>query len=199
MTHSVLFRRPRRPCCPDPRGAAGSCYRGTVDDQACRWQRPCDRMVAPPGSGRGDRLRGRPHRVRAGRAARDAGIDLRVMTPGLIPKRPTDRVKADRRDAVRQARLLVAGELSFARVPTLAEVAFREFGPRPRGRPPGSARPQLSRAGRGHALWRTRRAATPGPGTWCAVRAPAQGSDRQTPRSDRQCGPVGLEPTTNRL
>ena len=61
------------------------------------------------------------------RAARDAGIDLRVVTPGLVPKRPTDRVKTDRRDAVRLARLLAAGELSFARVPTLAEEAFRDL------------------------------------------------------------------------
>ena len=60
------------------------------------------------------------------RAAREEGIDLRVTTPGLIPKRPTDRVKTDRRDAVRLARLLAAGELSFARVPTEAEEAFRD-------------------------------------------------------------------------
>jgi transposase len=60
------------------------------------------------------------------RAAREEGIDLRVVTPGLIPKRPTDRVKTDRRDAVRLARLLAAGELSFARVPTEAEEAFRD-------------------------------------------------------------------------
>jgi hypothetical protein len=61
------------------------------------------------------------------RAARDAGIDLRVVTPGLVPKRPTDRVKTDRRDAVRLARLLAAGELSFARVPTVAEEQFRDL------------------------------------------------------------------------
>jgi transposase len=48
------------------------------------------------------------------------------VTPGLVPKRPTDRVKTDRRDAVRLARLLAAGELSFARVPTEAEEAFRD-------------------------------------------------------------------------
>ena len=60
------------------------------------------------------------------RAAREEGIDLRVVTPGLIPKRPTDRVKTDRRDAARLARLLAAGELSFARVPTEAEEAFRD-------------------------------------------------------------------------
>jgi transposase len=61
------------------------------------------------------------------RAAREQGIDLRVTTPGLVPKRPTDRVTTDRRDAVRLARLLAAGELSFARVPTVAEEQFRDL------------------------------------------------------------------------
>jgi len=61
------------------------------------------------------------------RAARQVGIDLRVTTPALIPKRPTDRVKTDRRDAVRLARLLAAGELRFARVPTVAEEQFRDL------------------------------------------------------------------------
>lgn len=60
------------------------------------------------------------------RAAREEGIDLRVTTPGLVPKRPTDKVKTDRRDALRLARLLAAGELRFARVPTVAEEAFRD-------------------------------------------------------------------------
>jgi transposase len=61
------------------------------------------------------------------RAAREVGIDLRVTTPALIPKRPTDRVKTDRRDAVRLARLLAAGELRFARVPTVPEEQFRDL------------------------------------------------------------------------
>ncbi|CAN5166776.1 hypothetical protein BH20ACT9_BH20ACT9_08510 [soil metagenome] len=60
------------------------------------------------------------------RKARAEGIDLRVVTPGLVPKRPTDRVKTDRRDAVRLGRLLAAGELSFARVPTVEEEQFRD-------------------------------------------------------------------------
>jgi transposase len=61
------------------------------------------------------------------RAAREEGIDLRVVTPGLVPKRPSDRVKTDRRDAVRLARLLAAGELSLARVPTLEQERFRDL------------------------------------------------------------------------
>src|SRR4051795_12676489 len=45
------------------------------------------------------------------RAARERGIDVRVAAPGSIPKAPGDRVKPDRRDAIRLVRLLGAGEL----------------------------------------------------------------------------------------
>ena len=57
------------------------------------------------------------------RAARERGIDVRVAAPGSIPKGPGDRVKTDRRDAIRLARLLAAGELSFAFVPSVADEA----------------------------------------------------------------------------
>ncbi len=61
------------------------------------------------------------------RAAREGGIDVRVAAPGSIPKGPGDRVKTDRRDAERIARLLAAGELSFAFVPTVEEERFRDL------------------------------------------------------------------------
>lgn len=61
------------------------------------------------------------------RAARDQGIDLRVVSPGQIPKRPADRVKTDRKDAERLVRLLAAGELHFAHVPTLEQEHFRDL------------------------------------------------------------------------
>jgi transposase len=61
------------------------------------------------------------------RAAAERGIDLRVAAPGLIPKAPADRVKTDRRDAERLARLLAAGELRFVHVPTIAEERFRDL------------------------------------------------------------------------
>jgi transposase len=61
------------------------------------------------------------------RAARERGIDMRVAAPGSIPKASGDRVKTDRRDAVRLARLLAAGELSFAFVPTVEEERFRDL------------------------------------------------------------------------
>src|SRR5215211_533667 len=61
------------------------------------------------------------------RAAAERGIDLRVAAPGLIPRAPADRVKTDRRDAERLARLLAAGELRFVHVPTIAEERFRDL------------------------------------------------------------------------
>jgi transposase len=61
------------------------------------------------------------------RAAREREIDLRVAAPGSIPKGTDDRVKTDRRDAVRLARLLAAGELRFAFVPTVADERFRDL------------------------------------------------------------------------
>jgi transposase len=61
------------------------------------------------------------------RAARERGIVLGVVAPGSIPKGSGDRVKTDRRDAVRLARLLAAGELRFAFVPTVADERFRDL------------------------------------------------------------------------
>jgi transposase len=61
------------------------------------------------------------------RAARERGIDVRVAAPGSIPRAPGDRVKTDRRDAVRLVRLLAAGELRFAFVPSVADERFRDL------------------------------------------------------------------------
>jgi transposase len=61
------------------------------------------------------------------RAGTGRGLDIRVAAPGLIPRAPTDRVKTDRRDAERLARLLAAGELRFVHVPTIAEERFRDL------------------------------------------------------------------------
>jgi transposase len=61
------------------------------------------------------------------RAAAQSGIDVRVVSPGQLPRKPSDRVKTDRRDAIRLARLLAAGELSFCRVPSVEEERFRDL------------------------------------------------------------------------
>jgi transposase len=61
------------------------------------------------------------------REARAHGIDVRVIAPGSIPRGPGDRVRTDRRDAIRLVRLLAAGELHFAFVPSIEDEAFRDL------------------------------------------------------------------------
>jgi len=50
-----------------------------------------------------------------------------VIAPALTPRRPGDRVKTDRRDAEKLARLYRAGELTPIYVPTRAEEAARDL------------------------------------------------------------------------
>ena len=61
------------------------------------------------------------------RAGAEEGIEVRVCSPGSIPKNPSDRIKTDRRDAERLARLLAAGELRFVRVPSVEEERCRDL------------------------------------------------------------------------
>lgn len=95
------------------------------------------RRVEGPPEAAVDFLRGVPGRVlgvyEAGpsgfvlaRAAAAEGIEVRVCSPRSIP-RPSDRVKTDRRDALRLARLLAAGELRFVRVPSPGEEEGRDL------------------------------------------------------------------------
>jgi transposase len=55
------------------------------------------------------------------------GVACEVIAPSLIPTAPGDRVKTDKRDARRLARLLRAGELTAIRVPSVAEEAVRDL------------------------------------------------------------------------
>jgi transposase len=55
------------------------------------------------------------------------GVGCDVVAPSLIPKAPGDRVKTDRRDCIRLARLHRAGELTAIHVPTEAEEAVRDL------------------------------------------------------------------------
>jgi transposase len=54
------------------------------------------------------------------------GLDCRVVAPSLIPKKPGDRVKNDRRDAVALARLLRSGDLTGVYVPSVEDEAIRD-------------------------------------------------------------------------
>src|SRR5436189_2512751 len=61
------------------------------------------------------------------RACAAAGIACTVAAPSKIPRAPGDRVKTDRRDAERLARLLRLGELVAVRVPEAHEEAARDL------------------------------------------------------------------------
>ncbi len=61
------------------------------------------------------------------RHLRAHGILCDVVSPSLIPKRASDRVKTDRRDALTLARLLRAGELTSIHVPDEADEALRDL------------------------------------------------------------------------
>lgn len=56
-----------------------------------------------------------------------AGIDCMVVAPSLVPVRAGDRVKTDRRDAVKLARFLRSGDLTEVRVPDEATEAMRDL------------------------------------------------------------------------
>jgi transposase len=55
------------------------------------------------------------------------GYDCWVVAPSLIPKKPGDRVKTDRRDAVQLARLMRSGDLTRVYVPTVEDEAIRDL------------------------------------------------------------------------
>jgi transposase len=55
------------------------------------------------------------------------GIECDVIAPGLIPQRPGDRVKTDKRDSIRLAQLFRAGELTSVYVPTEEDEALRDL------------------------------------------------------------------------
>ena len=55
------------------------------------------------------------------------GLECLVVAPALIPRRPGDRLKNDRRDALALARLLRAGELTPVKVPDADDEAMRDL------------------------------------------------------------------------
>jgi transposase len=57
----------------------------------------------------------------------ERGIDCLVVAPGLVPRRPGDRVKTDSRDARKLARLLAGGLLEAIYVPSRELEAARDL------------------------------------------------------------------------
>lgn len=61
------------------------------------------------------------------RHLRQAGHACLVAAPSLIPRKPGDRVKTDKRDAIMLTRLLRSGELTGVYVPDLDDEAVRDL------------------------------------------------------------------------
>ena len=55
------------------------------------------------------------------------GVDCDVVAPSRVPRAPGERIKTDRRDALKLARLLRAGELQGVWVPDTEQEAMRDF------------------------------------------------------------------------
>src|SRR6266536_4316811 len=88
-------------------------------------------MCWPGWGGYRDRSRWpmRPGRPASGlaRAFRAVGVRCVVAAPSKMGRPPGDRIKTDKRDALRLARLLHIGELPEVRVPTHEEEAARDL------------------------------------------------------------------------
>ena len=73
-------------------------------------------------------LRGGPVRLRAAARARGRGrVICEVVAPSLIPVKPGDRIKTDRRDARKLAELLRGGLLTEVHPPTSGRGAVRDL------------------------------------------------------------------------
>ncbi len=55
------------------------------------------------------------------------GLPCHVVAPSLIPRKPGDRVKTDRRDAITLARLMRSGDLTSIYVPQVQDQAIRDL------------------------------------------------------------------------
>ena len=61
------------------------------------------------------------------RRLRQLGVECEVVAPSMTPRRSGDRVKTDRRDARKLARLLRAGELTRVYIPEATDEAMRDL------------------------------------------------------------------------
>jgi transposase len=57
----------------------------------------------------------------------EEGISCTVVAPSLIPRRASERIKTDKRDALRLAQLFRAGELTSVYIPSLEDEALRDL------------------------------------------------------------------------
>jgi transposase len=73
-----------------------------------------------------------------------AGHGCVVVAPSLIPRKPGDRIKTDRRDAINLAKLHRAGELTAVWIPDQAHEAIRDLVRASCGRPQSAPGPSAA-------------------------------------------------------
>ena len=61
------------------------------------------------------------------RRARAEGIEMVVCSPGSVERQPGDRIKTDKRDAIRLARRYAAGDLRLVWVPSEEHEQLRDL------------------------------------------------------------------------
>ncbi len=61
------------------------------------------------------------------RRLKQLGIDCAVVAPSLVPRKPGERIKTNRRDAIKLARSHRAGELTAVHVPDARDEAIRDL------------------------------------------------------------------------
>jgi len=103
------------------------------------------------------------------------GVECVVVAPSLIPTKPGDRIKTDRRDAAKLARLLRSGDLTPVWVPDEAHEALRDL---VRGR--ADAKEDLLRAKHRLSKFLLRRGIQPPVGVRAWSRAHEAGLNRLT-------------------
>jgi hypothetical protein len=103
------------------------------------------------------------------RQVRALGHDCILVAPSLVPKRPGERVKTNRRDAVTLARLLRAGDLTPVWVPDAVHEAVRDLS--------GRTRPH-------------RRIFAASANSCCRFCCATGGSTERHPSKGRPCGPL---------
>ena len=109
---------------PPQRGRISSAYR-SIFDSITRSSEPCG---ASPREGLGNRSKSSAYCcISRARRLRQLEFPCIVVAPSMTPKRAGDRIKTDRRDAVKLARLLRAGELKAIYIPEPTDEAIRDL------------------------------------------------------------------------
>lgn len=104
----------------------GVCYLGEVDATDASMRRIIQRIAAKFGHVHFCYEAG-PTGYGLYRLIQSLGHECVVVAPSLFPRKPGDRVKTNRRDALALARLLRAGELTAVLVPDEGHEAMRDL------------------------------------------------------------------------